>query len=97
MTVINLGSALRLLRTLNGWSQHQAAKAAEQAGYPRRMDGDTWSKLECGRRFPSFNEGLKLLSIFGVEVRFALDGEDITPVLDLDSEDSTSGLEGLGD
>jgi transcriptional regulator with XRE-family HTH domain len=81
MTEVRLSVALRALRVAAGFTQKDAADAAEAAGYAKRMDADAWSKLECERREPTFEEAKLLLGLFGAELRVFVDGEDATGLL----------------
>lgn len=80
--MVRLSRVLLQLRNLVGWSQKDAAEEAVAAGYPLRMDGDAWSKIEREAREPTFENARSMLQPFGVTVRFFLDGQDVTHLFD---------------
>lgn len=84
---MKLSQVLRALRRVYGsgrgdLTQRDAAWEAARAGYPLKIDGDTWSKLEREDRETTFERARIILRAFGVDVKFVdLEGNDVEDAL----------------
>lgn len=70
---------LRALRELNGWSQSELARRAQEAGLAFHQQ--TVDKIERGRRPLKLSEALTLSTLFGIQLETSLGDPRIATLL----------------
>jgi len=80
-TEVDVGAAVRRLRTERGWSQAQLGAKLKPYGFD--LTQTTVAKLELGQRPIRLNEAAALADIFGMSTEQLVSGADAVPRVDI--------------